>query len=159
FAVVADEIRKLADLATPQSKSIKNELRAATDGVAKVVEKSAEAGASFAKIAGQIEALGTILESVRGSLGQQDEGSRQVLEALAELSRIAAEVRAGSGEMSEGTDHIAGQIQRVESLSRSVEAGFATIDSAVIGIRDAVVVAEDLSGKNTAAAAAALSAF
>ena len=159
FAVVADEIRKLADLASSQSKSIKSELRTATEGVAKVVQKSADAGEAFSRIAGQIETLGEILQAVRGSLDQQDEGSRQVIEALGELSRIAAEVTAGSDEMSAGTDHIAAQIQHVENLSPSVEAGFSAIDTAVLGIRDAVVVAEDLSGKNMTAAGAALKAF
>jgi len=159
FAVVADEIRKLADLASTQSKSIKTELKAAADGIDTVARQSTETRSAFAKIAGQIDTLGKVLESVRQSLGEQEEGNRQVLEALGELSRIASEVKAGSDEMSAGTEHIAQQVQQVEQLSHSVDSGFVAIDGAVTGIKDAVVAAEGLSGKNTAAAESARKAF
>ncbi len=159
FAVVADEIRKLADLASTQSKSIKTELKTSTDGIAAVVKQSDEAGASFEKIAGQIENLGRILESVQESLAEQEQGNRQVLLSLSELGRIASEVKAGSDEMSAGTDHIAGQVQHVEQLSHTVDAGFVTIDGAVAGIRDALTAANALSAKNTSAAESARKAF
>ena len=159
FAVVADEIRKLADLASRQSKSIKNELRAAADGIATVARQSTDARSAFAKIAGHIDTLGKVLDAVRLSLSEQEEGNRQVLEALGELSRIASEVKAGSDEMSAGTDHIADQVQRVEQLSRTVDSGFVSIDGAVTGIKEAVAVAEDLSAKNTAATEGAKKAF
>jgi len=159
FAVVADEIRKLADLASTQSKSIKTELKASTDGIAVVVKQAEEAGASFGKIAGQIENLGRILDAVRQSLAEQEQGNRQVLEALGDLSRMAAEVRAGSDEMSAGTVHISRQIQHVESASTTLDGSFKSIDHAVAGIRDAVALAKDISVKNTAAAESAQKAF
>jgi methyl-accepting chemotaxis protein len=159
FAVVADEIRKLADLASTQSKSIKTELKTSADGIAMVVKQSDEAGAAFEKIAGQIENLGRILESVQESLAEQEQGNRQVLLSLSELGRIASEVKSGSDEMSAGTDHIAGQVQQVEKLSHTVDAGFVTIDGAVAGIRDALTAANALSAKNTSAAESARKAF
>jgi len=159
FAVVADEIRKLADLASTQSKSIKTELKTSTDGIAAVVQQSSEAGESFAKISRQIESLGRILESVRQSLTEQEEGNRQVLEGLGDLSRIAAEVKAGSDEMSAGTNHIAAQMRNVEKTSVEFDNAFGSIEHAATGIRNAVDEARDLSTKNAAAAEAALQVF
>ena len=159
FAVVADEIRKLADLASTQSKSIKNELKTSADGIAAVVQQSGDAGESFAKIAKQIESLGRILDAVRQSLSEQEQGNRQVLEGLGDLSRIAAEVKAGSDEMSAGTDHIATQMRHVEESSHSLDANFASIETAVEGIRSAVDLASELSAKNTEAAEAARKVF
>jgi len=155
FAVVADEIRKLADLASTQSKSIKKELKTSADGIATVVRQSGEAGDAFAKIASQIESLGRILDAVRDSLAEQEQGNRQVLEALGELSRIAAEVRAGSDEMSAGTNHISNQMKNVEEASRNLDGSFSSIEEAIRGIRLSVDTAGELSAKNTAAAAAA----
>jgi methyl-accepting chemotaxis protein len=159
FAVVADEIRKLADLASTQSKSIKTELKASTDGIAAVVRQSAAAGSAFGDIAGQIDTLGRVLEAVRQSLREQEEGNRQVLEALGELSRIASEVKAGSDEMSAGTDHISTQMRNVETASRGLDDSFASIEGSVADIRASVDAAGELSAKNTAAAEAARKAF
>jgi methyl-accepting chemotaxis protein len=159
FAVVADEIRKLADLAAVQSKSIKTELKAATDGIATVVSQAGDAGQAFDKITGQIESLGRILDAVRQSLNEQEEGNRQVLESLNELSRIASEVKAGSDEMSAGTDHIGRQMQTVETASRGLDGAFAAIDGSAQGIKAAVAAAAELSAKNTAAAETARKAF
>jgi len=159
FAVVADEIRKLADLAGAQSKSIKTELKAATDGIATVVRQSTDAGDSFARIAGQIETLGKLLDSVRQSLIEQEQGNRQVLEALGELGRIASEVKGGSDEMSAGTAHIARQMREVEEASSHLDASFQAIEDSVEGIRSTVDSATQLSAKNTAAAQAAQKAF
>jgi methyl-accepting chemotaxis protein len=159
FAVVADEIRKLADLASTQSKSIKTELKTSTDGIAAVVHQSSEAGESFAKISRQIESLGRILESVRQSLTEQEEGNRQVLQGLGDLSRIAAEVKAGSDEMSAGTTHIATQMRSVEKTSVEFDSAFGSIEKAATGIRVAVDEARDLSTKNAVAAEAALQVF
>ena len=159
FSVVADEIRKLAELASAQSRSIKKELRASTDGIATVVRQSSEAGASFTKIAGQMETLGRILDSVRQSLAEQEEGNRQILGGLGDLSRIASEVMAGSQEMASGTDHITRQMQQVEGATHSLDSSFTEIDTAVRGIRHAVGLAGDLSLKNTSAVEAARKAF
>jgi len=159
FAVVADEIRKLADLAGAQSKSIKTELKAATDGIATVVRQSTDAGDSFAKIANQIDTLGKLLDSVRQSLMEQEQGNRQVLEALGELGRIASEVKGGSDEMSAGTAHIARQMREVEEASGNLDASFQTIEDSVAGIRSSVDSATQLSAKNTAAAETARKAF
>jgi len=159
FAVVADEIRKLADLAGAQSKSIKSELKASTDGIAAVVTQASSAGVAFDAIAGQIESLGTILEAVRDSLAEQEQGNRQVLEALSNLGRIASEVKSGSDEMSVGTEYIAKQMRSVEDASQGLDASFAAIEASVAGIRDAVAAAEELSSRNTAAAEAARKAF
>jgi methyl-accepting chemotaxis protein len=159
FAVVADEIRKLADLAGAQSKSIKAELKASADGVAAVVRQANANGAAFDDIAGQIDRLGKILDAVRQSLSEQEEGNRQVLSALGDLSRIASEVKGGSDEMSAGTDHIARQMAAVDDASKGLDASFASIDGAIAGIKEAVAVSKELSAKNTAAAEAARKAF
>jgi len=159
FAVVADEIRKLADLAGAQSKSIKTELKASTNGVAAVVQQANDNGTAFDRIGAQIESLGNILDAVRQSLSEQEQGNRQVLDALGELTRIAAEVKGGSDEMAAGTAHLARQMQIAEESSAGLDHAFVSIDNSVTGIREAVAVAEELSSKNTAAAAAASKAF
>lgn len=159
FAVVADEIRKLADLAGAQSKSIKTELKASTDGIATVVRQAADAGESFNKIAGQIDTLGQVLDAVRQSLKEQEQGNRQILESLGELSRIGSEVRAGSDEMSAGTTHIANQMRQAEEGTRTLDENFAAIEQAVEAIRSSVTLAGELSAKNTAAAEAARKTF
>lgn len=155
FSVVADEIRKLAELASHQSKAIKAELLASADGIRAVVLKTDDATGAFDRIQGQMEALGALVTETRGSLAEQTQGNRQVLQTLQTLNYLAGDVRTASQELTSGTQSVADQVERVSALSAPIGEAFDVIDHAAGAIEQAVGIAEDLSRQNVAAAEAA----
>lgn len=159
FSVVADEIRKLAESATLQSKTIQAELRLSGEGIREVVVKTDDATGAFDRILGQIGALGTLVSQTKASLAEQEQGNRQVLESLLILTRLASEVQNSSGELSSGTDRVSGQVALVAGLSAPIERGFEAIDQAAAAIAQAVEIAGELSRKNVTAADAARAVF
>jgi methyl-accepting chemotaxis protein len=159
FSVVADEIRKLAELATAQSREIAVELKQAGEGIHAVVDRAHHAGRAFDQLDQELGALGAVLVSVRRALGEQESGNRQVLSSLGELEQVAEEVRGGSLTTAEGVAEVARLVGSLEELSSAVDQGVGTIEAAVSGIKAAVSTTEDLSQQNRAAVEVARSAF
>ena len=99
FSVVADEIRKLAEMAARQSRQVKANISSITRDIATIVGGAKEAESSFDETLAQIRKLERLEEELRNSMTEQDEVSKQVLEALAEINTITHELRSRSQEM------------------------------------------------------------
>ena len=55
------------------------------------------------------------------AMKEQNEGSRQVLEALDEIQNITVQIRDGSLEMNQGADMILKEMTRLEGISLKVQ--------------------------------------
>jgi methyl-accepting chemotaxis protein len=93
FSVVADEIRRLSETSSEQSKSIGAELSSIQATIAEVVTASAESEESFNLVSSSIEATDELVQQVDHAMAEQREGSRQILEALREMNTAAEAVR------------------------------------------------------------------
>ena len=81
FSVVADEIRKLAESSAVQSKKIGTVLKQTVENMASVVSQSTAANTSFETITDRIEQSIALIEEITQSMAEQNEGSKQVLDA------------------------------------------------------------------------------
>ena len=99
FAVVAEEIRKLAEKAAEQSSEIAEDVASITGSIDAMAKSTTEVGDSFGTILGQIESLNTLEREIRQALIEQNEGSRQILEALQNITDMTEGVRTASREM------------------------------------------------------------
>ena len=87
FSVVADEIRKLAEDASSQSKAIATELNETVTSIKEIVHATSEADQSFDSISTQIESITDLIKEINLSMSEQNEGSKQVLEGLSEIMK------------------------------------------------------------------------
>ncbi|MGE5589042.1 MAG: methyl-accepting chemotaxis protein [Bacillota bacterium] len=132
FAVVADEVRKLAERSAHSAKEIATLVEAIRQGTRSAVgsmdqgTRQAERGAELAGSAGQ--ALASIVEHVdqaavavadiaRSAQSALDE-SRQVVEAVGSVAAITEENTASTEEMAAGADEVAQALQNVAAISR-----------------------------------------
>jgi methyl-accepting chemotaxis protein len=118
FSVVADEIRRLSETASEQSKTIGQELGLIIEAIGDIVNLSKESEDAFTLVAGRISATDSIVKEVNQAMAEQGEGSRQVLEALREMNNISSQVKTGSSEMSAGNKAL------LEEMSRLRDAAF-----------------------------------
>jgi|GEM_PF-629178 len=91
FSVVADEIRKLAELSAVQSKEVGSRLKEMKNEVDSVVSAVKASDSGFAEVLELVGAVNNHETEIRGATHEQVAGSRQVLEAL-ELMKSASEV-------------------------------------------------------------------
>jgi methyl-accepting chemotaxis protein len=122
FSVVADEIRKLAETAAEQSKTIKAELTLVRKAIDDLVSSSQESESSFARVAARIEATDDLVHQVKTAMTEQREGSSQILEALKEMNDATSQVRSGSQEMSAGNATILEEMERLRGAASDIEA-------------------------------------
>ena len=121
FSVVADEIRHLAETSSKQSKSIGSGLKNVQAAISSVVATSTETSAAFGRLAEMIKDTGDLVREVGSAMGEQKEGSTQILEALKSMNEISSEVRAGSTEMSEGNEAILNAIGRLKTSALEID--------------------------------------
>lgn len=121
FSVVADEIRKLAEDSASQSKVIAEELQSIVSNIESIVGATTQAETAFDTIVSQIAASSDLIEQISFAMKEQNEGSKQVLEALENIRDITVEIRDGSVEMNEGTSVILREMTRLTNLSQQVQ--------------------------------------
>ncbi len=121
FSVVADEIRKLAESSSEQSKVIETELKNVVTTISTIVDASAKADDAFGAVATQIKEANGLIQEIRMAMKEQNEGSQQVLEALEEIQNITVQIRDGSMEMNQGAAMILKEMSRLEDISRKVQ--------------------------------------
>lgn len=121
FSVVSDEIRKLAESSSEQSKLIEGELKKVVTTITTIVQASAQADDAFEAVTGQIRQANGLIQEIRMSMKEQNEGSRQVLEALEEIQNITVQIRDGSLEMNQGAAMILKEMARLEEISLKVQ--------------------------------------
>ena len=121
FSVVADEIRKLAEDSSAQSKSIASELQSIVKSIESIVTATKQAGNSFDNVVNQIEDVGKLTDEISLAMQEQSEGSKQVLEALKSIQDVTISVRDSSFEMNNGSQTILKEMARVADISRKVQ--------------------------------------
>ena len=138
FSVVAEEIRKLAESSSVQSKAIAAGLKATIAAIDNIAQATSTADAAFDTVAARIgsvaELVGLLVSSINLAMSKQDAGGRHVLEALREIESITAQIRDGAIVMNAGTEKILKEIIRLSGVSQQVQARSASIAKATEAI-------------------------
>jgi methyl-accepting chemotaxis protein len=121
FSVVADEIRRLSETATEQSRTIGEELGLILKSIGDIVELSKESGEAFSIVAGKIDATDSLVKEVDQAMSEQGEGSKQILEALREMNDITSQVKTGSSEMSAGNQALLEEMARLRDTAFDIK--------------------------------------
>jgi methyl-accepting chemotaxis protein len=117
FSVVADEIRKLAETSSSESKKIKDELKKIQESIAMVVTTTAESSESFGSVSDSVYATNSIVIQIKDAMEEQLSGSRQIGESLHLMNDSTEEVRTASREMSEGQKAVLDEIKRLKDAT------------------------------------------
>jgi TRAP-type transport system periplasmic protein len=122
FAVVSQEIRKLAESAAEQSKQIAATIKTIRLGIAGLDGDSAQTDKAFAMVRERISGLVALETQIKRAMDEQGEGSRSIMESTGRLREITGDVRRGSEEMVAGGQAIESEMSRlIEGNSRVAE--------------------------------------
>jgi methyl-accepting chemotaxis protein len=122
FAVVADEVRKLAERTTSATKeiaqminNIQDETRVAvsametgTQQVEEGVNSTAEAGKALKQIIEMAEQVGEMITHIATAATEQSGASEQVNQSMDQIARLNQESAAGSQEAASACQHLSG---------------------------------------------------
>ena len=117
FSVVADEIRKLSETSSAQSKTIREELLKIEGSINDVVSASQASTDMFVEVSNSITQTQQLVLQIKGAMEEQQEGSKQIGDALKLMNDNTSEVRAASHEMAEGNKSILAEIDQLRNTT------------------------------------------
>ena len=115
FSVVADEIRKLSETSSTQSKSISERLKQIKDSIENVVSASKQTSAAFNTVAKGIKSTDELVQLIQDAMTEQKEGSKQIIRTLRDMNSSTTEVNSASKEMSDGNQLIIDQMGKLKA--------------------------------------------
>lgn len=121
FSVVADEIRKLSETSTAQSKKIGIELKNIEDSIKSVVETASETTESFGEVSVLIEQTDELVRQIKAAMEEQKIGSQQIVESLKIMNDNTLEVSSASKEMAEGNKLILSEVTLLKDTTMNIK--------------------------------------
>ncbi|MEQ8845044.1 MAG: methyl-accepting chemotaxis protein [Phycisphaerales bacterium] len=130
FAVVADEVRKLAERTTEATEEVASSVREIQDetkiavdrmeagraDVERGVELSFQAGEALTRIVEASSKLGTMVDSIAGATEEQASTSRHISESAESIDAITQQSSSGASQASEAAAHLSDQAERLKEL-------------------------------------------
>jgi methyl-accepting chemotaxis protein len=130
FAVGAGEICKLAESSSMQSETISTILKKIKASIDEISESAGAVLARFEAIDSSVKTVSVQEANIRDAMEEQNQGSKQILEAISNLNDITRQVKGGSTEMLEGSREI---IQESKNLEMTTEEIYGGMNEMAIG--------------------------
>lgn len=121
FSVVADEIRKLSETSTNQSKVIGQQLGNIRGSIDNAVTASKEATNTFSTVSEKIQGTNQIMHQIRSAMTEQNEGSVQINAALKAMNDSTSNVSTASKAMTKRSKVILEDIGKLKNSSEVIK--------------------------------------
>ena len=142
FSVVADEIRKLSETSTTQSKTIGQELKKIKASISDVVSASVESSNAFSLVTNGIRNTDELVKQIKAAMEEQQTGSKQISDALHVMNDSTTEVRSASTEMAKDNKMI---LEEMNSLQEATSVMKDSMDDMHNGARRITETGEQLA--------------
>ncbi|MBI1338554.1 MAG: DUF3365 domain-containing protein [Phycisphaera sp.] len=130
FAVVADEVRKLADRTTKATEEIATSIQAiqsettqavdrmnaGTDRVGKGVELASEAGQSLNKIVSSAQEVAGMIQSIAAAAEEQSAASEQVSRNVESISAVTRQATEGANQAATAATQLSTKAEQLQAL-------------------------------------------
>lgn len=147
FSVVADEIRKLSETSSEQSKTIGAQLTKIRDSIGQVSEFSTNSSSSFKVVSDNIKITDKLVSQISSAMEVQQANSRQILESLNVMSESTDKVLSASRDMAEGSSVILKDVDTLKTNTYTITSNVQEMDSGVAIISETKDALSRLSRK------------
>lgn len=120
FSVVADEIRKLAEDSSKQSKAISLELKKISHTIRDVVETSESSRQGFLQISSKVQETEKLVQEIDNAMHEQNQSSKEVLSALKSINEITTSVQSTAKTMEEGIIRASQEMTKLGQVAEAV---------------------------------------
>ena len=154
FAVVADEIRKLAESSGNQSKTVSSSLKKIKEAMGSISGATATVLKQFESIDDKIKTVTEREHGIRNAMDEQNSGSKEILDAVGQLTDITAHVKSGSNEMFTGSQEIIRESANLGRITAEVTGSMNEMAAGVEQITTALSKINEISQENKESIAA-----
>ncbi|MCL2601577.1 MAG: methyl-accepting chemotaxis protein, partial [Treponema sp.] len=148
FAVVAGEIRKLAESSSAQSKMISDVLKKIKGSIDKITSSTDKVLQNFEAIDSKVKTVAEQEENIRHAMEEQNEGNKQILEAIVSVNETTQMVKNVTQEMLVGAKEVIEEAGSLEKATAEITNGVNEMSSGAEHINTAMGRVNDLSLRN-----------
>lgn len=138
FSVVADEIRKLAEASSRNSKEINQNLKRIISNIEDADHSSRETGTKFNEIDKEISEISNRISEIDLSVKELESGGNQIQEAMVQLQNLSHQVKLNANEMGGSTQTVEKTISTVRDVTDAIGKGNSDITSRMVIIEDSL---------------------
>ncbi len=138
FSVVADEIRKLAEQSSRQSRTIKDNLKGFSTSIQTVSTNTKEVQQKFDAIYELAQTVMAQESIIMNAMVEQSEGNKMVLKAIQDIQNSTANVTDSSTEMVAGGQQIIDEMKNLAEITGTINSQMNVMSSSINGISTAV---------------------
>ena len=136
FSVVADEIRKLSETSSIQSKTISSQLKKIQGSIEEVVQASTDASSALTVMSDKIKETDGLMSQIKLAMEEQDTGSRQILESLRSMNESTQAVQGASQDIAYQNKAILQEVETLKTASNKMSQGMNDMASGAHKIRE-----------------------
>jgi methyl-accepting chemotaxis protein len=122
FAVVSEEIRKLAENSNAQSKIISANIKNLQESINSAVQRVQETSLSFEHIYASADAVGVIEDTIKNAMDEQSAGSSKILESTTVIRDVTSEILTSSKKMLDESKAVQQEMGQLRAISETVKA-------------------------------------
>ena len=148
FAVVADEIRKLAEQSNKQGKAINTNLKKLSESIGQITTSITDVQQQFDVIYGLAQTVRSQEIVVKNAMDEQNEGNKQVLEAMKTISDSTVNVKDSSAEMLEGADQVVKEMTVLSDVTRRITESMQSMSRNIDAISGSIQEVQTSSNQN-----------
>lgn len=148
FAVVANEVRSLANTSAKNAKTIKDHMQDMTDKIENGVELIKEAGRAFSEIDSGVEESASIVAQIREAAEQQKAGASNTMQATDAVVNAISNISAIAKEQSEHAQNVFDVMLNIVNSSQEISNALAKTSESVENVNVSLTDVEDCSRIN-----------
>ena len=116
FAVVAEEVRALAQRSASAARETAGKIEAAVQKSEEGVRVSAEVSSVLTKIVGQVREMDALVGEIAGASGEQSQGIGQVNQAVSQMDKITQNNAANAEESAAAAEELSAQSNELQKV-------------------------------------------
>jgi methyl-accepting chemotaxis protein len=148
FGVVADEIRKLAEMAASESREINSDIASILQEIGTVVVATADSERAFGLVLDKIGLLNRYEQQIRQAMLEQSQGSQQILEAIAQINAITVRVKDNATEITAGSRSIRTEMNNLARISEELNLSMHRIGDGAASIGESLEILDRAGQQN-----------
>ncbi|MCL2209920.1 MAG: methyl-accepting chemotaxis protein [Treponema sp.] len=148
FAVVSDEIRKLAENSSKQSKTISTVLKNIKTMIDNITRSTGVVMERFSAMEQEVQIVSEQESQIRSAMQEQGEGSQQILEAVTQLNSVTSMVREESSKMTNETKEIMNQSKELKMITADVAGSMDEMSEGAEKIVDTMIRVQEITEEN-----------
>jgi methyl-accepting chemotaxis protein len=149
FSVVADEIRKLAENSSAQSKIISDTLKKIIESINKVNARTDDVLHKFAAIENSVDTVSTQTDTIKAAMEEQNGGGQLILEAIGVLQRETTRLKDEAGEIHSGSTEVIAENKTLQAKTLEITQNMNEMATGAEQINDAIRQVNTITDQNT----------